>query len=81
MPHQQQEFNLDLLRKRFQDDSVLEHGMEELKRIPSITKIVPAVDIMDLAECEEKIYQFCTLWELYVDASYECKIYSYRLHV
>ena len=45
--------------------------MEELKRIPSIRKIAPAADIMDLAEAEEKIYQLCTLWELYVDASYE----------
>ena len=26
---------------------------------------------MDLAEVEEKVYQFCTLWELYADASYE----------
>ena len=25
---------------------------------------------MDLMEIEEKVYQFCTLWELYVDASY-----------
>ena len=71
VPCQQEEFNLDLLRKRFQDDSVLEHDMEELKRIPSIRKIAPAADIMDIAECEEKIYEFCTLWELYVDASYE----------
>ena len=45
--------------------------MEELKRIPSVRKIAPAVDIMDLAEAEEKVYQLCTLWELYVDASYE----------
>ena len=68
---QQEEFDLDLLRSRFQDDSVIEHGMEELKRIPSIRKIAPAVDTMDLAEIEEKIYQLCTLWELYVDTSYE----------
>ena len=71
VPCQQEEFDLDLLKKRFQDNSVLEHGMEELKRIPSIRKVVTAVDIMDIAECEEKIYQFCTLGELYVDASYE----------
>ena len=45
--------------------------MEELRRIPSIKKTAPAVDIMDLTEIEEKVYQFCTLWELYVDASYE----------
>ena len=71
VPCQQEEFELDLQRKRFQDDSVLEHGMDKLKRIPSFRKIAPAVDIMDLVECEDKIYQFCTLWELYVDASYE----------
>ena len=68
---QQQEFNLDLLRKWFQDNPVIEHGMEEFKRIPSIRKIAPAADIMDLAEAEEKVYQLCTLWELYVDALYE----------
>ena len=68
---QQEEFNLDLLRKQFQDDSVIEHGLEELKRIPSIRKIAPAADIMDFVEAREKVYQLCTLWELYVDASYE----------
>ena len=68
---QQEEFDLDLLRSRFQDDSVIEHGMEELKRMPSIRKIAPAADIIDLTEAEEKVYTLCTLWELYVDASYE----------
>ena len=43
---QQEEFDLDLLRNRFQDDLVIEHGMEEFKRIPSIRKIAPAEDIM-----------------------------------
>ena len=72
VPCQQEEFDLDLLRKHLQDDlDVLEHGMEELIRIPSIRKTAPAADIMNLAEIEEKVYQFCTLWELYVDASYE----------
>ena len=42
--------------------------MEKLKRIPSIRKIAPAADIMDLAEAEKKVYQLCTL---YVNASYE----------
>ena len=68
---QQEEFDLDLLRKQFQDDSMTVHSMEELMRIPSIRKIAPAADIMDLAEAEQKVYQLCTLWELYVDASYE----------
>ena len=45
--------------------------MEELRRIPSIRKTAPAADVMDLTEIEEKVYQFCTLWELYTDASYE----------
>ena len=72
IPCQQEEFDLDLLRRHLQDDSdVLEHGMEELRRIPSIKRTVPAADIMNLTEIEEKVYQFCTLWELYVDASYE----------
>ena len=68
---QQEELDLDLLRKEFHDDSVIVHGMEELKRIPSIRKIAPAADIMDLADAEEKVYQLCTLWKLYVDTSYE----------
>ena len=69
---QQEEFDLDLLRRCLQDNpDVLEHGMEELRIIPSIRKTAPAADIMDLAEIEEKVYQFCTLWELYLDASYE----------
>ena len=60
------------LRRHLQDDpNVLEHGMEELRRIPSIRKTAQVADIMDLVEIEEKVYQFCTLWELYVDASYE----------
>ena len=45
--------------------------MEELRRIPLIRKTAPVADIMDLSEIEEKVDQFCTLWELYADASYE----------
>ena len=39
VPCQQEEFNLDLLRRRLQDDpEVLEHGMEELRRIPCLSE-------------------------------------------
>ena len=62
VPCQQEEFDLDLLRKCLQDDpDVLEHGMEELRRIPLIRKTAAVADIMDLAEIEEKVDQFCTL--------------------
>ena len=72
LPCQQEEFNLDILRKCLQEDrGMLEHGMEELRRIPIIRKTAPAADIMDLAEIEEKVEQFCTLWALYADASYK----------
>ena len=69
--------------------------MEELKRIPLVRKTAAAADIMDLQEIEEKIDQYCKLWELYADASYElarktksspteatkaCKIYEPYIH-
>ena len=34
-------------------------------------KTAAAADIMDLAEFKEKIGQYCQLWELYAEASYE----------
>ena len=72
VPCQHEEFDINLLKKLLQDDQdIIEHGIEELKRIPSIRKTTPAVDIMDLTETKEKIYQFCTLWELYIDALFE----------
>ena len=67
IPCQHEEFDLDLLRRRLQDDpDVLEHSMEELRRIPSIKKTAPVADIMDLMEIEEKVYQFCTLLHRYI---------------
>ena len=66
--------------------------MDELKRIPLTAA---AADIMDLQEIEEKVDQYCKLWELYTDASYEltrksksspteatkaCKIYKPYIH-
>ena len=45
--------------------------MEELKRISLVRKMAVAADIMDLQEIEEKVDQYCELWELYTDASLE----------
>ena len=45
--------------------------MEELKRISLVRKMAVAADIMDLQEIEEKVDQYCKLWELYTDASLE----------
>ena len=49
----------------------MELSTDELKRIPMIKKRAPTADIMDLEETEEKIGQYCHLWELYVKASCE----------
>ena len=53
------------------DTDPIEHHTEELKRIPLIRKTVGPADTMDLREMEEKIGQYCQLWELYADASCE----------
>ena len=45
--------------------------VEGLKRIPLIRKTADAADIMDMAEIEEKMGQYCQLWELYAEASCE----------
>ena len=46
----------------------VEHHTEELERIPLIRKTAVAVDIMDLAEIEEKIDPYSQLWKLYAEA-------------
>ena len=71
-PCQQEEFDINLLRERFQRHAdPMEHHAEELKRIPLIRKAAAATDIMDMVEIEEKIGQYCQLWEPYAEASCE----------
>ena len=96
VPCQQEEFNLDLLRERLQNHTEpMDHGTQDLKRIPLIRKTAPVADIMDMMEIEEKLGQYCQLWELYADASCElarksrlspeeaaraCKVYEPYIH-
>ena len=65
---QQQEFDLNLLREHFQKH--LDQA-EELKRIPLVKKKAPKAENMDWEEIEEKMKQYCQLWQLYSQASCE----------
>ena len=70
---QQEEFDLTLLKEHFQKKlDEIEPRTDKLKRIPLIRKGAPQADIMDMKEIEEKIAQYCQLWELYAQAS--CKL-------
>ena len=56
VPCQQEEFDLNLLRERFQKHTdPIEHHTEELKRIPQIRKTAATADIMNMAEIEENV--------------------------
>ena len=69
---QQEEFDLTLLKEHFQKQiDQMEPHIDELKIIPLIRKRAPAAYIMDMKEIEEKIGQYCQLWELYAQASCE----------
>ena len=58
VPYQQEEFDLNLLRKWLQGyPDPVEHDMDELKRIPLVRKTAAAADIMDLQGIEEKVDQ------------------------
>ena len=68
----QEEFDIETLHEHFQGQSEqAELGAYEFKRIPLIRKRAPTADIMDLKEIEEKIGQYCQLWDLYAKASCE----------
>ena len=69
---QQEEFDIETLWEHFrgQPDKA-ELDEDELSRIPLIRKKAPTADIMDLEETEEKLRQYCQLWELYAKASCE----------
>ena len=46
---------------------------EALERIQNIKKLAGPADMMSLEETEQKICQFCHLWQLYADISVELK--------
>ena len=72
VPCQADEFDLETLHEHFPgqpDDTEIE--TDELTRVPLIRKRAPMADTMDLEEIEEKIQQYCQLWDLYARASCE----------
>ena len=65
-----EEFDLELLARKFQNDSEnSEMCVEELERIPHIKKEAAPADCMDLEEVENKYRQYMQLWILYTDIS------------
>ena len=64
------EFLRNMLREE-QDISMAQE--ESLERIPNIKKLAGPADTMSLEETEQKICQFCHLWQLYADTSVELK--------
>ena len=72
VPCQAEEFDIETLCEHFigqPDDSDIQ--TDELTRVPLIRKRAPMADTMDLEEIEEKIQQYCQLWDLYAKASCE----------
>ena len=72
VPCQAEEFDLETLCEHFlgqSDNSDI--VTDELSRLPLIRKRAPMADIMDLEEIEEKIQQYCQIWNLYARASCE----------
>ena len=71
---QQEEFDLELLARKLQNDPEnSEMCEEELVRIPCIKKEAAPADCMDLEEVENKYRQYMQLWILYVDISIELR--------
>ena len=74
VPHQQEQFDLELLAEKLQNDlDTSELCVEELERIPLVKKIAAPADIMDLGEVEDKIHQYLQLWKLYAEISVQLK--------
>ena len=74
VPCQQEQFDLDLLAKKLQNDiDTSELRVEELERISLVKKVAAPADIMDLEEVEYKIHQYLQLWKLYAEISVELK--------
>ena len=71
---QQEPFDLEFLCNILQEEQDISMAQEEnLERIPNIKKLAGPADTMSLEETEQKICQFCHLWQLYADTSVELK--------
>ena len=71
---QKEPFDLELLRNMLREEQDISMAQEEsLERIPNIKKLAGPADTMSLEETEQKIRQFCHLWQLYADTSVELK--------
>ena len=67
-------FDPDFLRNMLQEEQDINMAQEEsLERIPNIKKLAGPADTMSLEETEQKIHEFCHLWQLYADTSVELK--------
>ena len=71
---QKDPFDPDFLRNMLREEQDINMAQEEsLERIPNIKKLAGPADRMSLEETEQKICQFCHLWQLYADTSVELK--------
>ena len=71
---QKDPFDLEFLRNILREEQDISMAQEEsLERIPNIKKLAGPADTMSLEETEQKISQFCHLWQLYADTSVELK--------
>ena len=71
---QKDPFDPDFLRNMLREEQDINMAQEEsLERIPNIKKLAGPADTMSLEETEQKIPQFCHLWQLYADTSVELK--------
>ena len=71
---QKDPFDLEFLRNMLREEQDISMAQEEaLERIPNIKKLAGPADTMNLEETEQKIRQFCHLWQLYADISVELK--------
>ena len=74
IPCQQEEFDLELLERKLQNDpETNDMHIEELERIPWITKIAAPTECMDWEEIENKYRQHLQLLILYAETSIELK--------
>ena len=71
---QKDPFDLELLHNMLREEQDISMAQEEaLERIPNIKKLAGPADTMSFEETEQKIRQFCHLWQLYADISVELK--------
>ena len=71
---QKDPFDSESLRNMLWEEQDTNMAQEEsLERIPNIKKLAGPADTMSLEETEQKIHQFCHLWQLYADTSVELK--------